>query len=71
MSSILEKEIKVVDGGYELRCPIQRHGYSWHVLGYSLGDDHIDKMQVHFKAGDRLFVPRDGQRAFVFVEGRE
>jgi hypothetical protein len=71
VSSILEKEIKSVDGGYELHCPVLRHGYTWHVLGYSLGDDHVERMQVRFKTGERLFVPRDGKRAFVFVEGRK
>jgi hypothetical protein len=71
VSSILEGSIKAVDGGYEVACPIKKLGYSWHILGYSLGDDHLDKMQVRFKKGDKIFIPRDGKRAFVFVEGRK
>lgn len=71
VSSILDGAVKIVNGGYEVACPVIKHGYSWHVIGYSLGDDHAERMQVRFKKGDRIFIPRDGKRAFVFVEGRK
>lgn len=70
VSDIYYGKIKTVDGGYEIPCDVQWLGYRWHPIGYSINDDHVAKMQVRFKAGEKHFVPRQF-RVFLFVEGRK
>ena len=70
VSDIYYGKIVPVDGGYRIPCDVAWLGYRWHPIGYSIGDDHVDKMQVRFKAGEAHIVPHRF-RVFLFVEGRK
>lgn len=70
VSSIYLKQIKTVEGGYEIPCNVQWLGYTWTPIGYSINDDHRDNMQVRFTPDKPHFVPRQF-RVFLFVEGRK
>ena len=70
VSSIYLKQIKTVEGGYEIPCNVQWLGYTWTPIGYSINDDHRDKMQFKFDPAKPHFVPRQF-RVFLFVDGRK
>jgi len=70
VSSIYLKKLQPTEGGYLVPCNVQWLGYTWTPIGYSINDDHRDKMQVRFETGNPHFIPRTF-RVFLFVDGRK
>jgi hypothetical protein len=71
VSDIYYGKIKTVAGGYEIPAVVEWLGYQWTPAGYSINDDHRDKMHVRFEHGKAsYFVPRQF-RVFLFVDGRK
>lgn len=69
VSSIyLGNKIKPVDNGWEIPCPIEWNGYSWHCFGYAHKGDHVENC-TRFAAGERRIIPRSF--TFIFVEARQ